>query len=87
MGQLAKKSGYPEYLVSLVINQVHQQTFREYINQLRIQAAVAMLQDMDNTSTILDIAYASGFTSKSTFNTAFKRLQDQTPSQFRQIHH
>jgi len=29
MGQLAKKTGYPEYLVSLVINQMHQQTFRE----------------------------------------------------------
>ncbi|VAW44089.1 hypothetical protein MNBD_GAMMA02-1154 [hydrothermal vent metagenome] len=86
MGQLAKKSGYPEYLVSLVINKMHQQTFREYINQLRIEAAVAMLQDTQNSDTILDIAYASGFTSKSTFNSAFKRLHDQTPSQLRQMH-
>ena len=84
IGQLAKKSGYPEYLVSLVINQVHQQTFREYINQLRVNAAATLLQDPQNTNTILDIAYACGFTSKSTFNTAFKRFQDQTPSQFRQ---
>lgn len=83
IGQLAKKSGYPEYLVSLVINQVYQQTFREYINQLRIQAAAVMLEDQQNQSTILDIAYASGFTSKSTFNSAFKRLKNQTPSQFK----
>lgn len=83
IGQLSKKAGYPEYLISQVINQVHQQTFREYINQLRIGAAEAMLSDEQNNSTILDIAYASGFTSKSTFNSAFKRLNHQTPSQFR----
>ncbi len=83
IGQLAKKSGYPEYLVSLVINQVKQQTFREYINQLRIEAAKAMLLDAENTQNILEIAYASGFTSKSTFNTAFKKMENMTPSQFK----
>lgn len=84
IGQLAKKSGYPEYLVSLVINQVFEKTFREYINHLRIQVAMVMLKDTQNPKTILDIAYACGFTSKSTFNSAFKRLNNQTPSQFRQ---
>ncbi len=83
IAQLAKKSGYPEYLVSLVINQVYQQTFREYINQLRIKAAASMLQDPANQQSILDIAYACGFTSKSTFNSAFKRILNMTPSQFK----
>jgi AraC-like DNA-binding protein len=83
IGQLAKKAGYPEYLVSLLINQKYQQTFREYINQLRVGAATSMLQDFKNTNTILDIAYASGFTSKSTFNSAFKKMVNKTPSQFR----
>ncbi len=83
IGQLAKKSGYPEYLVSLVINQVKQLTFREYINQLRIEAAKSMLQDKESQQNILDIAYASGFTSKSTFNTAFKKMENMTPSQFK----
>ena len=83
IGQLAKKSGYPEYLVSLVINQLHQLTFREYINQLRIEAAEKMLQDSRNKNTILNIAYDCGFTSKSTFNNAFKRILHKTPSEFR----
>lgn len=83
IGRLAKKSGYPEYLVSLVINQIHGKPFREYINQLRIQAAKEMLEDTNNGSTILNIAYDCGFTSKSTFNTAFKRIMQQTPSEFR----
>jgi len=83
IGQLAKKSGYPEYLVSLVINQLHQQTFREYINELRIFAAKDLLQDPKNKQTILDIAYDCGFTSKSTFNSAFKRIVQSTPSEFK----
>ncbi len=83
IGQLAKKSGYPEYLVSLVINQMYGQTFREYINDLRIEAATLMLQDKMNKQSILNIAYDSGFTSKSTFNSAFKRTHHMTPSEFR----
>ena len=83
IGQLAKKSGYPEYLVSLVINQLHQQTFREYINELRVIAAKNLLQNPNNTQTILDIAYDCGFTSKSTFNSAFKRIVHSTPSEFK----
>ncbi len=84
IGQLAKKSGYPEYLVSLVINRKHRQSFREYINFYRIKAAEIKLKDTDNSSSILDIAYDCGFTSKSTFNSAFKKTNQQTPSQFRQ---
>ncbi|MCX7552911.1 helix-turn-helix domain-containing protein [Marinicella sp. S1101] len=84
MSQLAKKSGYPEYLVSLVINQKYQQSFREYINALRIEAAKTMLKDATNQHSVIDIAYDCGFTSKSTFNSAFKRLTEQTPTQFRQ---
>ncbi len=84
IGQLAKKSGYPEYLVSLVINRKYQQSFREYINYYRIHAAEKKLKDPDDNASILDIAYDCGFTSKSTFNSAFKKTNQQTPSQFRQ---
>ncbi len=83
IAQLAKKSGYPEYLVSLVINQLHQQTFREYINELRVIAAKNLLKNPENKQTILDIAYDCGFTSKSTFNSAFKRIVHSTPSEFK----
>ncbi|MGF6418919.1 AraC-like DNA-binding protein [Stenotrophomonas sp. AN71] len=83
IGQLAKRSGYPEYLVSAVINRRFGENFWEYINRQRIEAAVAHLADGADTRTILDIAYACGFTSKSTFNAAFKRQLGETPSAFR----
>lgn len=82
--RLAKKAGYPEYLISLVINHSYDLTFREYINSLRVNQAQILLKDVNNKSTILDIAYECGFVSKSTFNSSFKRITQQTPSAFRQ---
>ncbi|MGO4222310.1 helix-turn-helix domain-containing protein [Lysobacter sp. TAF61] len=84
IGQLAKRSGYPEYLVSAVINRRFAGNFWDYINRQRIEAARACLADGGDTRTILDIAYACGFTSKSTFNAAFKRQLAVTPSAYRQ---
>ncbi|MCQ4166024.1 helix-turn-helix domain-containing protein [Tahibacter harae] len=84
IGQLARRSGYPEYLVSAVINRRFAGNFWEYINRQRIEAVRACLADSSDTRTILDIAYACGFTSKSTFNAAFKRSFGETPSAYRQ---
>lgn len=81
--ELAQASGYPEYLISLVINRVHRTTFREYINELRIADASQVLSDKSDSRSILQIAYDCGFTSKSTFNSAFKRIKQKTPSEFR----
>lgn len=83
IGQVAKRSGYPEYLVSAVINRRSGGTFWDYINRLRVEAARACLADVADTRSILDIAYACGFTSKSTFNAAFKRQLGETPSGYR----
>jgi len=86
IGQLARRSGYPEYLVSAVINRRFEGNFWDYINRQRIEAARACLADGNDARTILDIAYACGFTSKSTFNAAFKRQLGDTPSAYRQRH-
>lgn len=83
IGQVAKRSGYPEYLVSAVINRRFDGTFWDYVNRLRVEAARTCLADVDDARSILDIAYACGFTSKSTFNAAFKRQVGDTPSGYR----
>jgi len=85
IGQVAKRSGYPEYLVSAVINRRFGGTFWDYVNRLRVEAARACLTDAGDTRSILDIAYACGFTSKSTFNAAFKRQVGDTPSAYRKV--
>ncbi|HEX7341453.1 MAG TPA: AraC family transcriptional regulator [Rhodanobacteraceae bacterium] len=83
IAQVARRSGYPEYLVSAVINRRLGGSFWDYINRLRVEAARVCLADAGDTRTILDIAYACGFTSKSTFNAAFKRQVGDTPSAWR----
>lgn len=85
IGQVAKRSGYPEYLVSAVINRRLGGNFWEYINRHRVEAARICLARTDDGRTVLDIAYDCGFTSKSTFNAAFKRQVGQTPSAYRRL--
>src|SRR5690554_1524322 len=84
IAEVARRSGYPEYLVSAVINRRFGCNFWEYVNRHRVEAARAHLADPADGRTILDIAYACGFTSKSTFNAAFKRQVGTTPSAYRQ---
>ncbi|MCF7222238.1 helix-turn-helix domain-containing protein [Marilutibacter chinensis] len=86
IAQVARRSGYPEYLVSLAINRGFGCTFWDYVNRQRIGAARRCFADPDDGRTILDIAYACGFTSKSTFNAAFKRETGATPSAWRARH-
>lgn len=83
IGEVARRSGYPEYLVSAVINRRLGGSFWDYVNRLRVEAARACLADAGDTRTVLDIAYACGFTAKSTFNAAFKRQVGETPSSYR----
>lgn len=82
MSDLAKKLGASPHHLSQVINEELGQSYGEYINQLRIAQAKVLLLDQPNVK-IEEIAEQAGFNSKSTFNTAFKKLTGQTPSQYR----
>ena len=86
IGQVAKRSGYPEYLVSATINRRLGGSFWDYVNRLRVEAVRSRLADPAQAGTLLDLAYACGFTSKSTFNAAFKRQVGETPSAYRRRH-
>ena len=73
---------HPNYL-SQIIN-AKGQSFSSFINGYRIEEARKLLLDPHKRDrSILNIAYDTGFYSKSVFNTAFKRITGQTPSQFR----
>ncbi len=80
IARLARRTGYPEYLVSAVINRRFGCPFWDYVNGYRVAAARGCLLNPNDARTALEIAYACGFTSKSTFNAAFKRLTAETPS-------
>lgn len=69
--------------ISWAINQASQQNFCEFINGLRVKAVQQqILIGSAGKASLLDMAFASGFNSKSTFNAAFKKVVGLTPSQF-----
>ncbi len=84
---LADHLGIPSYQLSQIINTEMKLNFYELINSMRILEAKQRLLDPANQNiTIIAIAFDVGFNSKSTFNTAFKKYVNMTPSQYKKSH-
>ena len=80
---LAKILDLPPKELSQIINQSFEKHFFDFVNSYRIDEAKKLLRDTQNTMTIQEVMYSVGFSSKSSFNTIFKKKTKQTPSQFR----
>ncbi|SES66047.1 helix-turn-helix domain-containing protein [Thalassotalea agarivorans] len=81
---LAKQVNISPRLLSQIINRHFEQNFFEFINGYRIEESQQLLQNTDNHKlTMLDIMDMSGFNSKATFNTFFKKIVGATPTQYR----
>jgi AraC-like DNA-binding protein len=75
----------PSKDLSLIFNRHFHSNFYEFINGYRITEAKQMLADPKHKDkTITQIYLEVGFNSKSVFNTFFKKIVGQTPSEFRQ---
>lgn len=70
--------------LSEVLNTKLSMSFYDYVNQCRIRDACDLLIKTD--ATIIEISETVGFNAKSTFNTSFKKVTDQTPSSWRATH-
>jgi len=80
---LSEKTGIPSYRISKIINESFNQNFFMFINSYRIKQVESVLRSQTETRNILEIAFESGFNSKSTFNDVFKKITGKTPTQFR----
>ena len=70
--------------LSVLINHQLGQHFYDFVNAYRIENAMEILKDSSkNEITVLEILYAVGFNSKSSFNTAFKKHTENTPTAYR----
>ena len=82
--QLAKQLELSPRTLSNVINRHFELNFFEFINRYRVEEAKHLLQNPElNNKTMIEIMAESGFNSKATFNTFFKKLVGSTPSQYR----
>ncbi|BDX37583.1 hypothetical protein CYCD_09380 [Tenuifilaceae bacterium CYCD] len=82
LGDLSNMSGVPSRYLSQIINQYKNKSFFDYINGLRVNYACNLLIN-DNKKTVLEILYESGFNSKTSFNTSFKKHTGLNPSEYK----
>lgn len=84
LADFADKTGIAAHHVSQVINTMMSHNFYTLMNSRRIDYAKTLLLNPDSAEkTVLDIAFESGFNSKTTFNTVFKEMTGMTPSKYR----
>lgn len=81
LSDLARQTGLSEDTIRATIKSCLAKNFFDYINGLRIAHAQTLLRDTDLSVT--DVMFESGFRSKSSFNTEFRKRTGQTPSEFR----
>ena len=77
----------PAYLVTRAINEGLGVNFYDLINRYRVEEVKALLKSHDcKRFTLLAVAFDAGFSSKTTFNTVFKKATGLTPSSYRDQH-
>lgn len=84
LNDLATKLALKRNLISQVINDEFGRNFYDFINSFRVEEVKKRLDaNRDENSTVLQIAFESGFNSKSSFNAIFKKVTGKTPSEYR----
>lgn len=81
--KLAGLAGISAHQLSYLVNQGFEENFFQFVNGYRVRHAQKLLVEKESRFSLLGIAYESGFNSKTSFNTIFKKMTQQTPSEFR----
>jgi len=82
--KLAELINMTPHQLSYIINTGFNENFFQYVNTYRVEKAKELLvKEEMNKLSILGIAFESGFNSKTSFNTTFKKITGQTPSEFK----
>jgi AraC-like DNA-binding protein len=81
--ELAQKLNISPCHLSQIINESFHQHFTDFVNKYRIEESKTLLKKNEQRWNISEIALESGFNSKSTFNSAFKKHTGITPKEFK----
>ena len=81
--RLSDVSGVTPHRISQALNICRGCNFYDYVNGFRVDDACKLLTSTD--ANVLSISEDVGFNSKSTFNAAFKKHTQQTPTQYRKL--
>lgn len=84
LDKLAQATGINKYHISETLNTYAKKSFYQYINEYRIEYAVAQMQILHRKEipvNVLSLAYDAGFRAKSSFNRYFKDITGFTPTE------
>ena len=82
--KVAEKLGISAGYVSQIVNTITGDNFANYINNYRIEAVKEMISNPEYENyNLLTMGLESGFTSKTTFYNAFKKVTGQTPNEYK----
>lgn len=82
--KVAEKLGISPGYLSLIVNTITEDNFANYINSYRVEAVKEMISNSEYENyNLLSMGLESGFTSKTTFYKAFKKVTGQTPNEYK----
>ena len=85
INEISLEVNIPLKLLSFIINQHFKLNFNDFVNKFRIDLVVERMQNGDlDKFTLSSISEEAGFSNKTTFLSAFKKLHKCTPTQFMQ---
>ncbi|MBZ0269880.1 helix-turn-helix domain-containing protein [bacterium] len=83
---VAARLGVSPHHLSQVINRDLGRNFFDFVNDYRVEEAKRLLADPTKRNlTVLAIGFEAGFNNKASFNTAFRKFTETTPSAFREL--
>ncbi|HVS94641.1 MAG TPA: ABC transporter permease [Mucilaginibacter sp.] len=84
LNALAEKLGLTIHELSRIINTALKKNFSDFINEYRVKAVIAKMQDPAyDRITLLGMALDAGFNSKATFIRVFKHLTGKKPAEYK----
>ncbi|MEH6535297.1 MAG: AraC family transcriptional regulator [Psychroserpens sp.] len=84
LDELSGMLGTTKHNTSQIINEQFNENFFDFLNDFRIDEAKELLTSKEDFKmTISEILFEVGFNNKVTFNNAFKKRTDVTPTQYR----
>ncbi|MCB0601551.1 MAG: AraC family transcriptional regulator [Saprospiraceae bacterium] len=86
LDSLAKRINVNKHQLSQVINQGKGISFTEYINKLRIDESIRLLNEHPDLS-IKEVYFKVGYANKTSFYAHFKRITGMTPTEFKALPH
>ncbi len=84
INDLATSLNMSVHQLSQVLNDNYDTSFNNYINQLRIEYSKKLIEEKANQFTLEAIGRESGFNSKTTFFTLFKKINGITPKEYKE---